>query len=83
MTPSSICIEAEVDWLLTFLFHYLSELPPVVSDVGEVDVDLFVERMVEVCDELKEKTSANITNKAKEYMTADILQRYMTCFPAM
>ena len=46
-----------------------SELLP-VSDVGEINVDLFVERMVEVCDELKDKASANITKAQqgpKEY----------------
>ena len=46
-----------------------SELLP-VSDVGEVDIDLFVERMVKVRDELKDKASVNITkaqHDQKEY----------------
>ena len=41
-----------------------------VSNIGKVNVDLFVERMVKVHDELKDKASANITEaqtKQKEY----------------
>ena len=58
-----------------FIFHHLSHLPidsellP-VANVGEVDVDVFIERMVEVRDELKDKASSNITKaqqSRKEY----------------
>ena len=38
--------------------------------IGEVDVDLFVERMAKICNELKDAASANITKAhqdQKEY----------------
>ena len=53
------------------MFHRQPHLPIdsellSVSDVGEVDVDLFVERMVKLRNELKDAASANITKAQQD-----------------